>query len=291
MKPKIYDCFTYFNEDQLLKLRLETLWDHVDYFVICESVLTHTGKPKPINFEMRNYKKYQEKIRYLLIEQYDFETNDPWVYENYQRNYLTQGLYDAQAHDWIMISDVDEIPNPETFKQYNPYKYTKASLHQIAYVYYLNNMAISENGRPFICTGAAITTYKNLVEIFKCPERLRNYRGGADLLRGIRKAWMKWRTQAIHNGGWHFTWMGGVERVILKMRSYAHQEFYNEAYCDPLVIEKLLRAGGSVLNPDNPGQGLQLKAIDEQFPKYLQTNTTEFSNLILLPDEKTVQNA
>jgi len=85
--------------------------------------------------------------------------------------------------------------------------------------------------------------------------------------------------------------MGGVERVILKMRSYAHQEFYNEAYCDPQVIEKLLRAGGSVLNPDNPGQGLQLKAIDEQFPKYLQTNTTEFSNLILLPDEKTVQNA
>jgi beta-1,4-mannosyl-glycoprotein beta-1,4-N-acetylglucosaminyltransferase len=55
MQKKIYDCFTYFNEDQLLKLRLETLWDVVDCFVICESILSHTGQKKPINFKIENF--------------------------------------------------------------------------------------------------------------------------------------------------------------------------------------------------------------------------------------------
>lgn len=65
MQYKVFDCFTYFNEDQLLKLRLETLWNKVDYFVICEATKTHTGKDKGINFKIENFEKYKEKIRYL----------------------------------------------------------------------------------------------------------------------------------------------------------------------------------------------------------------------------------
>ena len=56
-KPRIYDCFCYFNEDLILELRFETLWDHVDYFVICESVLTISGLPKPLFFDINKFKK------------------------------------------------------------------------------------------------------------------------------------------------------------------------------------------------------------------------------------------
>jgi beta-1,4-mannosyl-glycoprotein beta-1,4-N-acetylglucosaminyltransferase len=138
MQHKIYDCFTYFNEDQLLKLRLETLWESVDYFVICEATRTHTGKEKPVNFNFKKFEKYKSKIRYLLIDSYPFETEDPWVYENYQRNYLMNGLNDASDNDWVMISDLDEIPNPDSISSFNPAVYLYGSFHQHAFIYFLN---------------------------------------------------------------------------------------------------------------------------------------------------------
>lgn len=144
---KVYDCFTYFNEDQLLKLRLEELWDVVDFFVICEATRTHTGRPKPLNFNIENFKKYQNKIRYLLLDQYPFETNDPWVYENYQRNYLINGLWDASDHDRVLVSDLDEIPNAKAIYEYKPHLYPRANLLQNVYIYYLNNQVLL-NGAP-----------------------------------------------------------------------------------------------------------------------------------------------
>lgn len=286
MKPKIYDCFTYFNEEQLLKLRLETLWDSVDYFVICESMLTFTGKPKSINFNSENFKKYLHKIRYLLIKDSDFYSEDPWVYEAYQRNYLMHGLHDAKDHDWIIVSDVDEIPNPEALTQFNPNKYIKANLLQTAYVYYLNNQ-VMRGDSPFIWSPPTMTTYENLKHIFKCPERLRNYKGGTDIFRGIRKTWAKWRAQKISNGGWHFTWMGGVERVLLKMQSYSHQEFNTPENRLPHVIEQRIRTGGDVLGVNKADGKLNLIHIDHRLPKYLQQNPQEFNNLILTPEAAT----
>ncbi len=184
-KPKIYDCFTYFNEDQLLKLRLETLWDYVDCFVICESVLTHTGKPKSVNFDIKNFAKYQEKIRYILIDSYPFVSDNPWDYENYQRNYLIQGLSDASDDDWIMISDLDEIPNPLAIAKFDPKKYLRASLEQFNYVYFLNNLLLID-GKPLMIDVVKITTFKALNDIFKCPERLRNYKS-TGIFRGLKK--------------------------------------------------------------------------------------------------------
>ena len=114
--PKVYDCFCYFNEDLLLELRLETLWDEVDYFVICESVLTISGLPKPLYFDLENFQKYNSKIRHLVIRDYPFDTSDAWRNERWQRDYLINGLFDANPDDWILLSDVDEIDS--TYKYY-----------------------------------------------------------------------------------------------------------------------------------------------------------------------------
>jgi beta-1,4-mannosyl-glycoprotein beta-1,4-N-acetylglucosaminyltransferase len=281
---KIYDCFTYFNEDQLLKLRLETLWDVVDYFVICESVLTHTGQHKTINFDINRYDKYKEKIRYLLIDTYDFQSNNPWVYENYQRNYLSNGFLDAAPEDWIVISDLDEIPNPDAILKFQPDDYVRANLEQTVYKYYLNNQVI-HFGKPYIWNLPKITTYRNFLRIFKTPEQIRNYKPSG-FFRGLKKGYIKFRTQRILHGGWHFTWMGGVEKIILKLKNTAHQEFNKPENLIPEEIEKKIRSGGSpdILNRKEPGWSIKLFELNEvTVPPYLYQHPEEFANLLLSP--------
>ena len=77
-KPKIYDCFSFFNEELLLQLRLDTLWDHVDYFIISEATYTHKGHPRDTIFDIKKFEKYKAKIRYCKLETKPIGPNDFW---------------------------------------------------------------------------------------------------------------------------------------------------------------------------------------------------------------------
>jgi beta-1,4-mannosyl-glycoprotein beta-1,4-N-acetylglucosaminyltransferase len=277
---KVFDCFTYFNEDHLLKLRLEMLWDVVDIFIVCEATRSHTGIEKGKNFNPEKFKKYAEKIRYLLIDNYPSHTMSPWDYENYQRNYLINGLFDAKNSDWVIVSDLDEIPNPESIHKFNPDKYLRGSLQQYAHVYYLNNR-VMRSGSPHFWHKPKITTYENLIDIFKSCNELRTYRSNG-FWRGIRKNWIKLRTQIIKNGGWHFTWMGGVDRILLKMDSMAHQELNIPKYRNRQEIERKIRAGEFIFDQNEFHYEGKLMPLDsDDMPKYLARHPEEFSNLIL----------
>jgi hypothetical protein len=81
-KSKIYDCFLYYNEERILLLRLETLYDHVDYFIIVESARTFTGALRNLTFKMENFLKYQDKIKYLVFENTNYSEN-AWENESY----------------------------------------------------------------------------------------------------------------------------------------------------------------------------------------------------------------
>ena len=70
----IYDCFQYFNEDHIVDLRLNILNKDVDFFVISESTKTHQGEDKKLNFNINNFKKYKNKIKYIIAD-YDQEKN------------------------------------------------------------------------------------------------------------------------------------------------------------------------------------------------------------------------
>ena len=118
----------YFDEEMILDVRLNTLDKYVDYFIISESNFTHSGKRRDLNFDINKYKKFEDKIIYLI---YDKEPSDVEAInendhknekarkkimnavkrENGQRNYLQNGLKDAENEDIILVSDVDEIPN------------------------------------------------------------------------------------------------------------------------------------------------------------------------------------
>lgn len=277
-KPKIYDCFCYFNEDMLLELRFETLWDHVDYFVICESVLTISGLPKPLFFDVKKFKKYESKIRHLIVKDYPFDTSNAWRNECWQRDYLINGLFDAKPDDWIMLSDVDEIPRPESISLYQPDKCKRADFQQYMYAYYLNNRC-ERYGVPVIWTGSKLTTFRNLTNFFNGSlELLRGYKLKGPL-RGIRRALFKtFFIQKIENGGWHFTWMAGVEKIIEKLESFAHQEFNKPEFKQPEKINELITSGRDVLFRE---WRYKVQILDDQFPEFLQLNQERFKDYLL----------
>ena len=110
MKNKIYDCFIFNNETDLLEIRFNILNDHVDYFVIIESFETFTGlKKKPV-FNIEKFPKFKNKIIHGVINKFP-NNHTAWQNESYQRNYISKLLDSANSEDVIMISDLDEIPD------------------------------------------------------------------------------------------------------------------------------------------------------------------------------------
>ncbi len=279
---KIYDCFCYFNEDMLLELRLETLWEYIDIFVIVESVYTISGKPKPVNFDIEKFSKYRSKIRYMLVNDYPFDLRDPWRNERYQRNYIFKGLYDANPDDWILVSDLDEIPNPDLISTYNPMRYVRGDFEQLSYTYYLNNLC-TENGNTVLWHGSKITTYKNFINFFSSAESLRTYKS-TGVLRALKRAFArKFLFQTIKHGGWHFTWMAGIDKIIQKLESYAHQEYNKAEYKDPKLIKEKIAAGFEIFNPK--ARCIPQK-LDNSFPKYLVQNQDKYKEWLLPTDCK-----
>ena len=91
---KIYDCFTYCGEDLLLKIRLESLFNQVDKFIIIEGNRFFNGETKSKLFDINKFEKYQNKINYHFIEDYPEHIGNNWEYEFYQRNQIKRGLTD-----------------------------------------------------------------------------------------------------------------------------------------------------------------------------------------------------
>lgn len=262
----------------LLRLRLETLWNHVDYFVICESRKTISGKDKSLNFDPQKFNRYMSKIRYLVIDSYPFDTGDAWRNERYQRDYLINGVGDAGPDDLIMISDVDEIPKPAIWDQFDPNSYRRADCHQWMYAYYLNNRWENESG-PVIWTGTKLTTYSHFIKYFSgSMELLRNFKS-TGFLRGIKRTWFKkFLVQNLSLAGWHFTWMSGVEAIIAKLESFAHQEFNKPEFKDPDQIIHLISTGRDVLFPE---RRYIVQKVDQQFPQDLLVNSGIYKDYLL----------
>ena len=112
----IYDCFQYFDEDHIVDLRLNILNKYVDYFVICESTRTHQGQKKKINFDIKKFSKFQNKIKFIIADYdktIDFSNHQGGEspIEQHQRNSLIKGIKDAKDSDFIILSDSDEIPD------------------------------------------------------------------------------------------------------------------------------------------------------------------------------------
>ena len=135
---KIFDCFMYFDEDLLLDLRLNILNNFVDRFIIVESNLTHTGNLKKFQFDINKFKNFKHKISYFPLENLevnkDLKLKKNWskyhLVDQSIRNSISEYILDASDDDWIIISDIDELPNPNVIQIFDKRKKYSQSLRQ-----------------------------------------------------------------------------------------------------------------------------------------------------------------
>ena len=260
---RLVDCFLYNNEDLILEVRLNTLNKYVDNFVIVESKFDHQGNKKKLNFNFSNYKKFEHKIKYLVIDKFP-ENMSSWDRENYQRNYINKGIQEFNEDDYIMISDVDEIPNLKEIKNLDKYKFTVFQQKLFFYKFNAHNTTT-----PF-WFGSKICKKKYL----KSPQWLRKQKVKKNPFWKFYK--VKWNI--IKDGGWHFSFLMDAHQIEAKLNSFAHEE-YNSDY-----FKNLERINYSIDNNiDLFNRGFTYKKIDfdESFPKYIFDNKKKFKIWIL----------
>ena len=212
---KIFDCFMYFDEDIVLDVRLNFLDKFVDKFVIIESQYDHKGERRTPLFNINKFKKFKDKINYILVNEippgiekintedkeneiYRKSIFNAWKRENLQRNQIQKGLTDANEEDWIIISDLDEIPKLSEIDL----KDIKDNLvfFKQGMMYYKFNLKL-EN---YIWVGSKACRMKNL----KSPQWIRD-------IKDKKYSW--WRVDTyfskkkyrnilfVEDGGWHFS--------------------------------------------------------------------------------------
>ena len=190
---KVFDCFLFFNELELLELRLMTLNDVVDYFVLVEANRTFTGNKKKLLFEKnRNiYKKYLNKIIHIKVKDTPprDESKDIWSIERFQRNCITKAVSPRGDRHRI-----DEIPDPDIILKIRKENYP-ISFNQYLFYYYVN--CLSDRG----WNGSIIFPYKMLTT----PQKMREL---------ARKG-----TNRIEKSGWHYSYMGGIKKIRSKLNS------------------------------------------------------------------------
>jgi Glycosyltransferase family 17 len=232
---KIYDCFLFFNELDVLEIRLNELYDHVDAFVLVESIETFRGNPKPLYYlnNQERFKQFSDKIIHIIVYE-NFVTDNPWNRENYQRNQIMRGLFQCSAKDIIMVSDVDEIVRAKKLPEILDMIYRKniypVRCHQPLYRYYLNSF---DNSITWSC-GTYVTKFSDLVH--KDLDHLRSSRG--DFFH-------------IENAGWHFTSMGGLTSFIAKMESFSHSDFDTPEIKNQSYINKYMSDYCKIVPIDN----------------------------------------
>lgn len=198
-KSRIFDCVTYFLEEDILLLRLENLYNFVDFFVIVESTKSYVGTDKPLYFNdnKEKFAKYADKIIHVIVEDSPaYDTKGSWKIENHLRNAIVRGLKEARPEDIILISDVDEIPRKELlfFLKSPLYNGRPISFCQQHHVYYFNVMARSNH---WIGTVAI----KKLELDEQSPQWCRNIKDNIPFLA---------------SGGWHLSYFGGMDKVYQK---------------------------------------------------------------------------
>lgn len=270
--PKIYDCFPFFNELEILELRLKQQAPVVDYFVVLESTKTFMGHDKPLHFlENRHlFSQWEDKIIYVQVDDFP-ETNDPFVREYHQRNSLLKVAMDADDDDMFIISDVDEILRQESILEASNFDgFTSFSMPM--YVFYMN-LQESENGwKPCYAIRK-----KYLMEI----ENISTTRWDRSKLSEKLKPYGKMLN--LDKAGWHFTHLGGIERLKAKFVSYSHaNDKWPQAMMHENALEQHIIGGGII---GNFKESSRFVPIDyPEFPLEIHNNQTYYKDRGFIKD-------
>tara|TARA_Y100000992_G_scaffold208173_1_gene142660 strand:- start:311 stop:1180 length:870 start_codon:yes stop_codon:yes gene_type:complete len=287
----------YFDEDLILDLRLNTLNKFIDYFVIVESIYNHKGEKRKLKFNIKKFKKFNNKIIYLIHNQVpneikkikkndsENEINTKYIFnaifrENSQRNYILKGLSKAKDDDIILISDVDEIPN---LKKVN-FKKLKNKLiffNQEMFYYKFNLKLPNYN---WIGTKSCKKKY------LKNPQWLRNIKDRKYPFYRLDTFFSDKKfsnVEIIENGGWHFTNIKTAEQIRYKLKSYLHHREFEVNPVTKNQIEKLIKNRIAIYDlrldkrSQKIGQGSKLQKYNlKKLPEYIIDNKKKYKKWI-----------
>jgi|SRR5664280_574543 len=271
----IYDCFTFFNELELLELRLNELAGVVDKFVVVEATRTFSNQPKPLYFRenRERFAKFAGQIIHVVVNDSP-DTANAWEMQRMQRNCIGRGLTQCRPDEWVMVSDLDEIPRATAVAKAAREFPFKTDLVSNAIHVTLNSAFIKSifhrkgfrqrlrRNHPYVlkfeqdyycyflnCRSADISYGTRMMRYrdFSCAEELR-YTG----------------YKIIKNGGWHFSWMGGVEQMQKKMAACSHREHDQPQFNNSEHIIRAISEGRSLFEDQVK---LEFIPLDNSFPR------------------------
>ena len=272
----VIDAFPFFNELELLEIRLNELSDVVDYFVLVEATLTHSGKQKPLYYNNNKhlFEKFSSKILHIIVQDMPtkpeeiqaaispqdrrwlatgYQLGDDWVRERFQRNAMMRGLTSCYPDDIIIIEDADEMVRKEIIERLDKTMCEGSNaVQQTLHTCYLNWKCTN---MPW--SGSKILRYKYVTN----PSEHRFHTEA---------------TCSIKDGGWHYNYLGGSDKIKQKIWAYAHQEFNV-----PSILENIER--NLQLKQDVLGRQYKYEKIDLDYnntPKYIVDNLDKFDYLL-----------
>jgi beta-1,4-mannosyl-glycoprotein beta-1,4-N-acetylglucosaminyltransferase len=259
---KIYDCFPFFNEMDLLEIRLNELNDVVDYFVIVEAEKTHQNTFKPLYFSESKdddrFIKFKDKIIHIIIKSDEF-TDKTWSNERLQFISCFRGLSDSTDDDLIIVGALDEIPKKETIQKLKDGNFNGIGyLYQNFYYFYLDtSYSIRNHGTKWF--GNLVGNKKYIIDDI--------YHYFIQRQKG---------QNLIEDGGWHFSFLGDAKNAITKINSYAHDEFKHISENDMVDYIQNLK---DPLGRDGDTTFSHYENI-ENLPLYVQENINKFKKYI-----------
>jgi len=246
----VYDCFPFFNENDLLELRLNQHWDYVDKFIITEAGETHTGVKKPFNFDHKRFDKYKSKVIYrkfdnfrqeihqnnYLLDQYSIhdrsmagQFTDDWIRDHFQGNYPIKILKEigAKDDDILYLGSIDEILNEKGFTEGILRFQNKSELYEVksscGSVVDPNNNVLYR--RPIFGFILDMYAYKfNLFSKTISVALMIEFSDAKKILPATMRSLSMGTHDSIKDAGWHFTYLDDTdgEKVLEKQKSWAH---------------------------------------------------------------------
>ena len=268
MKNKIVDCITFFDNNFMFDFRYNVLKDYVDYFVVCESIYDHRGKPKKKNFIKKEYFE-KKKLKYFVLEEPFPKNTNIWENQAIQREFLLKCTNFVHDEDYIFFSDPDEIPKPELLQNFE-LKKKYGIFMQKCFNFKFNLYNKYES--PW--EGSRVCKKKNLKSIDFMRQKIKSKNLKYNFFRFDKEK----SIQIFDNAGWHFNNILSPEEISLKLRTFAHSEFADDKYSAPQVIKKKIDNCHDLFNR---GHKYEKVKIDKTFPEYLINNQSKFSKFII----------
>lgn len=267
---KVYDCFPFFNELDVLEIRLKEMWDTVDYFVLVEANVSHSGNPKEYIFEKNKerFEPYLSKIRHIKVDDVP-ETQDSWVREKFQRFCIGRGLFDAEKDDIIIVSDADEIPRAELIEMIknDENDYDRYILYIPMLEFRINYMKIhgfTKGSNIAVARGRSFTNAQQEREFtFYWTPKPPN-------------------TVLVEHGGWHFTYLGDDNHALTKIQNFAHTETNIPQFTENLNIQFMIENKCGLHGPGSHEiENFEYVKVDDYYPKAITENLERWQHLII----------